>query len=246
MILFFVSWAPFHFQRLSYVYFKELEMFRTVNQILFYASGCFYYLSSTLNPLLYNVMSIKYRQAFRAAMTCRRLKEEQNPVVKFTTFNTSTTNLITSSYLHLKDLLDSRRSSRNSELGQQGLLAAPAWRGREVRSNSLGPTTTTSTTAFTSTSPTSNLLTVPGLGPRKTNLSRQISLSDSGEAIFPRFSPDPAAPAVLMIIEADNCRSPANNPPGPRHIGCLKSLNITYNVIPSSLIEEKEETSTNL
>ena len=37
-------------------------MFRTVNQILFYFSGCFYYLSSTLNPLLYNVMSVKYRQ----------------------------------------------------------------------------------------------------------------------------------------------------------------------------------------
>ena len=181
MILFFVSWAPFHFQRLSYVYFKELEMFRTVNQILFYASGCFYYLSSTLNPLLYNVMSIKYRQAFRAAMTCRRLKEEQNPVVKFTTFNTSTTNLITSSYLHLKDLLDSRRSSRNSELGQQGLLAAPGSRGREVRSNSLGPATTPSNT--------NNLLAVPGHAQWRTNLSRQISLSDSGEAIFPRFSP---------------------------------------------------------
>ena len=181
VILFFVSWAPFHFQRLSYVYFKDMEMFRTVNQILFYASGCFYYLSSTLNPLLYNVMSIKYRQAFRAAMTCRRLKEEQNPVVKFTTFNTSTTNLITSSYLHLKDLLDSRRSSRNSELGQQGLLAAPGSRGREVRSNSLGPATIPSNT--------NNLLAVPGHAQWRTNLSRQISLSDSGEAIFPRFSP---------------------------------------------------------
>ena len=158
-------------------------MFRTVNQILFYASGCFYYLSSTLNPLLYNVMSIKYRQAFKAAMTCRNLKEDQNPVVKFTTFNTSTTNLITSSYLHLKDLLDSRRSSRNSELGQQGLLAAPGCKGREVRSNSLGPTT----------SNTANLLMVPLPGQRKTNLSRQISLSDSGEAIFPRFSPDPGS-----------------------------------------------------
>ena len=156
-------------------------MFRTVNQILFYASGCFYYLSSTLNPLLYNVMSIKYRQAFRAAMTCRRLKEEQNPVVKFTTFNTSTTNLITSSYLHLKDLLDSRRSSRNSEVGQQGLLAAPGSRGREVRSNSLGPATIPSNT--------NNLLAVPGHAQWRTNLSRQISLSDSGEAIFPRFSP---------------------------------------------------------
>ena len=62
VVLFFVSWAPFHIQRLGYVYFKHFEMFRTVNQILFYFSGCFYYLSSTLNPLLYNVMSVKYRQ----------------------------------------------------------------------------------------------------------------------------------------------------------------------------------------
>ena len=65
VVLFFVSWAPFHIQRLGYVYFKNFEMFRTVNQILFYFSGCFYYLSSTLNPLLYNVMSIKYRQSWR-------------------------------------------------------------------------------------------------------------------------------------------------------------------------------------
>ena len=54
-------------------------MFRIVNQILFYVSGCFYYLSSTLNPLLYNVMSSKYRQAFKAVMTCRKLREDPNP-----------------------------------------------------------------------------------------------------------------------------------------------------------------------
>jgi len=74
VVLFFVSWAPFHIQRLGYVYFKHFEMFRTVNQILFYFSGCFYYLSSTLNPLLYNVMSIKYRQAFRQAYCQARVQ----------------------------------------------------------------------------------------------------------------------------------------------------------------------------
>ena len=43
------------------------------------------------------------------------LPEDGPPVLKFTTvFNTSTTNLLTSSYIHLKDLLDSRRSSRAS------------------------------------------------------------------------------------------------------------------------------------
>ena len=71
VVLFFVSWAPFHFQRLGYVYFREHEYFRTVNQYLFYLSGCFYFLSSTLNPVLYNLMSAKYREAFKRALLCR-------------------------------------------------------------------------------------------------------------------------------------------------------------------------------
>merc|ERR1719410_2444329 len=60
VFLFFVSWTPFHFQRLGYVYFKSAELFRTVNQYLFYFSGILYYLSSSLNPLLYTVLSVKY------------------------------------------------------------------------------------------------------------------------------------------------------------------------------------------
>ena len=61
VLLFFVSWTPFHLQRLGYVYFKTAEFFRTVNQYLFYFSGILYYMSSTLNPLLYTLLSLKYR-----------------------------------------------------------------------------------------------------------------------------------------------------------------------------------------
>ncbi|XP_023320679.1 neuropeptides capa receptor [Eurytemora carolleeae] len=64
VIVFFVSWAPFHVQRLGYVYFKESESFRTVNEYLFYLSGCLYFLSCTLNPILYHIMNVKYRKAF--------------------------------------------------------------------------------------------------------------------------------------------------------------------------------------
>ena len=39
VLLFFISWTPFHLQRLGYVYFKSAEFFRTVNQYLFYFSG---------------------------------------------------------------------------------------------------------------------------------------------------------------------------------------------------------------
>ena len=39
VILFFISWSPFHFQRLGYVYFKNFNWFRMANQYLFYFSG---------------------------------------------------------------------------------------------------------------------------------------------------------------------------------------------------------------
>ena len=65
---FFLCWAPFHAQRLGYVYFKESPVFRVINEYLMYVSGICYYVSSTINPILYNVMSVKYRQAFRRTL----------------------------------------------------------------------------------------------------------------------------------------------------------------------------------
>jgi len=71
VILFFIAWSPFHFQRLGYVYFKNSENFRTVNQYVMYFSGFLYYLSSTLNPLLYTLLSAKYRESFKKVILCR-------------------------------------------------------------------------------------------------------------------------------------------------------------------------------
>jgi len=114
VVLFFVSWAPFHFQRLGYVYFREHEYFRTVNQYLFYLSGCFYFLSSTLNPVLYNLMSAKYRQAFHRALLCKPPNSPSRPIDN--ACPTTGTNLLNSSYMgvQLKGFLDSRRASRAS------------------------------------------------------------------------------------------------------------------------------------
>ena len=39
VVLFFISWSPFHFQRITYVYFKSTNWFRKVNQYTFYFSG---------------------------------------------------------------------------------------------------------------------------------------------------------------------------------------------------------------
>ena len=138
VILFFVSWAPFHFQRVGYVYFREHEYFRTVNQYLFYLSGFCYFLSSTLNPVLYTMMSAKYRAAFSTVLMCRT---PESPGTKralgvMVTLATSTTNLLSSSYVgvHLKGLLDSRRASRASNS-----LAPGDWEVPRPRSASLEP-----------------------------------------------------------------------------------------------------------
>jgi hypothetical protein len=68
VLAFFLCWAPFHAQRLSYVYFKESIIFRTINEYLYYVSGFLYYFSATVNPILYNLMSLKYRHAFKQTL----------------------------------------------------------------------------------------------------------------------------------------------------------------------------------
>ena len=77
VLAFFLCWAPFHAQRLGYVYFKESKIFRTLNEYLYYISGFLYYLSATVNPILYNLMSLKYRHAFRQTL-CGK-KRRRNP-----------------------------------------------------------------------------------------------------------------------------------------------------------------------
>lgn len=66
MVTFFLCWAPFHAQRLLYVYGRQWTHFYIVNEWLYYVAGCFYYFSSTVNPVLYNIMSVNYRNAFCA------------------------------------------------------------------------------------------------------------------------------------------------------------------------------------
>ena len=69
VVAFFICWAPFHIQRLLYVYGNKTDpTFRIVNEYLFHFSGIAYYMASTINPLLYNLISIKYRAAFKETL----------------------------------------------------------------------------------------------------------------------------------------------------------------------------------
>ncbi|XP_025409547.1 pyrokinin-1 receptor-like isoform X2 [Sipha flava] len=73
VVAFFVCWAPFQAQRLVAIYGDADHEDRSsvsiidVNfyQVLNYVSGILYYLSATINPLLYNLMSYKFRTAFK-------------------------------------------------------------------------------------------------------------------------------------------------------------------------------------
>ncbi|CAH2001137.1 unnamed protein product [Acanthoscelides obtectus] len=66
VVAFFICWAPFHAQRLLAIYGEHTSLSITTFEVLTYISGVLYYLSTTVNPLLYHIMSHKYKAAFKA------------------------------------------------------------------------------------------------------------------------------------------------------------------------------------
>ncbi|XP_027201251.2 neuromedin-U receptor 2-like isoform X1 [Dermatophagoides pteronyssinus] len=68
VIVFTFCWSPFHAQRLLFLYvtlYSSWNMFlRQINGILFLSAGCLYYLNSSLNPLIYSLLSTRFRAAF--------------------------------------------------------------------------------------------------------------------------------------------------------------------------------------
>ncbi|XP_028260087.1 neuromedin-U receptor 1 [Parambassis ranga] len=72
VVVFGICWAPFHTDRLMWSFINDwtdnhLEMFEYVHIL----SGVFFYLSSTVNPVLYNLMSTRFREMFKEVM-CHR------------------------------------------------------------------------------------------------------------------------------------------------------------------------------
>jgi len=98
VVAFFICWAPFHTQRLmsasaysaAAAAAAESELTNSTatthvdaeqptqgvgDLVFFYVSGVLYYVSSVINPILYNIMSVKFRQAFVDTIlrcNCRR------------------------------------------------------------------------------------------------------------------------------------------------------------------------------
>ncbi|WAR08041.1 PK1R-like protein [Mya arenaria] len=73
VVAFFVQWAPFHAQRLMTSYMPPENWTPALIRFqsdLFYVSGVLYFCNSTINPILYNSMSKKFRLAFKRTL-CR-------------------------------------------------------------------------------------------------------------------------------------------------------------------------------
>jgi hypothetical protein len=71
VVAFFVCWAPFHAQRLMASLLKtptdaQVLLFHLLTNI----SGVTYYFSATINPILYSIMSAKFRRAFWDTLRC--------------------------------------------------------------------------------------------------------------------------------------------------------------------------------
>lgn len=65
MAVFGLCWAPFHVDRMMWTYIDN-ESFASLHIV----SGVCFYLSSAVNPILYNIMSTRFREMF-AHITCR-------------------------------------------------------------------------------------------------------------------------------------------------------------------------------
>ncbi|KAI1285035.1 Neuropeptides capa receptor [Halotydeus destructor] len=95
VVAFFVCWVPFHGQRLMATHVTSpTELQVTIFTILTYISGVTYYVSATINPILYSIMSLKFRQAFKDTMgaCCGRnsaARRGQGPFGKFQSTSTS-------------------------------------------------------------------------------------------------------------------------------------------------------------
>lgn len=66
VVAFFICWAPFHAQRLLAIYGAPTSTHMiTAFGVMTYISGILYYVSTTINPLLYHIISNKFREAFK-------------------------------------------------------------------------------------------------------------------------------------------------------------------------------------
>lgn len=72
VVVFSICWAPFHTDRLMWSFISDwTDSHQEIFQYVHVISGVFFYLSSAVNPILYNLMSTRFREMFKEVM-CHR------------------------------------------------------------------------------------------------------------------------------------------------------------------------------
>lgn len=67
-----VCWAPFHVERLLWSSISHwTDLMHSVYQYVHIVSGFFFYLSSAVNPIIYSLLSTRFRECFRELMCSR-------------------------------------------------------------------------------------------------------------------------------------------------------------------------------
>lgn len=115
VITFFICWSPFHVQHVLSPYLVQVVDYETaiiLNTVLFMMSGILYYTSCTINPIIYNVMSNRYRTAFRETLCGKKKWKFQPTAVGFTSIGQRSIRLNTE--FSDSDGLNRTRSKRRS------------------------------------------------------------------------------------------------------------------------------------
>lgn len=80
IIVFGICWAPFHIDRLMWSFVsQQTEGLLRAFQYVHVVSGVFFYLSSAANPVLYSLMSSRFRETFREALCLGTRSHHRKP-----------------------------------------------------------------------------------------------------------------------------------------------------------------------
>ncbi|ELV09583.1 Neuromedin-U receptor 1 [Tupaia chinensis] len=91
VVVFGICWAPFHADRLMWSFLSDWTGdLRLAFQYLHITSGVFFYLGSAVNPVLYSLMSSRFRETFQEALCLgtRRPRRSSHSLSRVTTGST--------------------------------------------------------------------------------------------------------------------------------------------------------------
>ncbi|CRK94983.1 CLUMA_CG008471, isoform A [Clunio marinus] len=82
VIAFFLCWCPFHVQRIVFTYIEHGAIDQNLSFSINTISGVLFFVSTCINPFLYNIMSNKFREAFKVTIASYFSRSSDNDSIK--------------------------------------------------------------------------------------------------------------------------------------------------------------------